>query len=40
MPGVRGDGTMTVFHDDGQAVFHLGDCREVLREMPVEGVGS
>jgi DNA modification methylase len=29
---------MTVFHDDGQAVFHLGDCREVMRGMPEESV--
>ena|SRR3990167_8862771 len=24
---------MTVFHDDGQAVFHLGDCRAVMATM-------
>ena len=26
------------YHDDGQACLHLGDCREVLRELPAESV--
>ena len=29
---------MNSYHDDGQARFWLGDCREVLRSLPDESV--
>ena len=29
---------MTAWHDDGQARFYMGDCREVLRSLPAESV--